>query len=61
MRVAGALMLDSPFFVTALVTILCALGTVLLPASHNQTRMVADDEVKRTDSLTGAWVVGLLP
>ncbi|MBI3222177.1 MAG: MFS transporter [Nitrosomonadales bacterium] len=49
MRVVGVLMLDSPFFVIALVSILCALGTVLLSVSHNLPRIAADDQVSPTD------------
>lgn len=44
MRLAGVLMPDSPFFVIALLSILCAAGIVLLTMPHNRPRLAMGDE-----------------
>jgi MFS family permease len=49
MRLAGVLMPDSPFFVIALMSILCASGIVLISMPHNQPLLVLGEEVVFTE------------
>ena len=57
MRLAGVLMLDSPFFVIALLSILCASGMVLLSVPHNQPRLAMVDEVIHTENKRIRWAL----
>jgi DHA1 family multidrug resistance protein-like MFS transporter len=57
MRLAGVLMPDSPFFVIALISILCASGMVLLPMPHNQPRIVMVDEVMHMEKNRIRWAL----
>lgn len=57
MRLAGVLMPDSPFFVIALLGILCASGIVLLSMPHNQPRLGMVDEVKHVEKKEIRWAL----
>jgi MFS family permease len=57
MRLAGVLMLDSPFFVIALLSILCASGMVLLSMPHNQPRLAMVDEVMHMEKKRIRWAL----
>ena len=57
MRLAGVLMPDSPFFVIALLSILCASGMVLLSVPHNQPRLTVVDEVMHTEKKRIRWAL----
>ena len=57
MRLAGVLMLDSPFFVIALLSILCASSMVLLSVPHNQPRLTVVDEVMNTEKNRIRWAL----
>ena len=57
MRLAGVLMLDSPFFVIALLSILCASGMVLLSVPHNQPRLAMVDEVMHMEKKRIRWAL----
>lgn len=57
MRLAGVLMPDSPFFVIALLSILCASGIALLSMPHDRPRLAMGDEVMPTEKKRIRWAL----
>jgi len=57
MRLAGVLMPDSPFFVIALLSILCASGIALLSMPRNRPRLAIGVEVMHTEKKQMRWAL----
>ena len=57
MRLAGVLMPDSPFFVIALVSALCASGMALLSMPHKQFLLAGSNKVRRGEKNRVRWAL----